>query len=150
MSANNTCLNNTWLHIIGLNNICLVLLASLLLGGCSYEAYNGHGSGYVNSHVSSRTTVGVQGYYDSDYDDFFFYPDVNVYLGINSGSYYYRPRPSHRSSWVGVRVLPGYINLRPSHRVRIDRLPRHSPYRHHRDHRLRYRRDHHYRYRQHR
>ncbi|SEG55766.1 hypothetical protein [Marinobacterium lutimaris] len=127
-------------------NVCLVLLASLLLGGCSYEAYNGRGT----SHITSRTTVGVQGYYDSEYDDFFFYPDVNVYLGINSGRYYYRPGYSHRNSWVGVSVLPGQINLRPSHRVRIDHLPRYSPYRHHRDHRLRYRRDHHYRYRQHR
>ncbi len=109
-------------------NACLIILASLLLAGCSYEAYNSGG-------VSSRTSIGVHGYYDTRYDDFYFYPDVNVYLGINSGRYYYRPG----SSWVGVRVLPSYINLRPSHRVRIDRLPRERPYEHYHGHPDRYR-----------
>ncbi len=121
-------------------NAFLIILASLLLTACSYDAYNSSGS--------VHTRVGVTGYYDSGYDDFYFYPDVSVYLGINSGRYYYRPH----DSWVGVRVLPGHINLHPSHRVRINKLPHDRPYRHYRDHHDRYRpdrhfRDHHDRYR---
>lgn len=105
---------------------CLAMLVSLLLSACVYGPYD------------SRTRVGVHGYYDSRYDDFYFYPDVSVYLGVNSGRYYYRPH----DHWVGVKALPHHIKLRPRHRVTIRGLPRHSPYVHYRKHHNRYYRRH--------
>lgn len=100
------------------------LLLALLLTGCNYGPY----------HTTAR--VGVHGYYDSAYDDFYFYPDVSVYFGIHSGLYYYRPH----GSWIMVRTLPKDIHLHRDHRVELKRLPRDRPYENYRDHHDRYRR----------
>ncbi|MBV1789620.1 hypothetical protein KQ940_16315 [Marinobacterium sp. D7] len=98
------------------------LLLALSLSACVYGPYDSH------------ARVGVHGYYDSAYDDFYFYPDVSVYLGVNSGRYYYRPH----DRWVGVQTLPRTIILKPERRVIIKKLPRGRPFDHYRDHRDRY------------
>lgn len=99
------------------------LALALSLGACAYGPYNTH------------ARVGVHGHYDSAYDDYYFYPDVNVYLGVNSGRYYYRPH----DRWVGTWTRPGVV-LRHDHRVKLKRLPRGRPFEHYHDHHKRYRR----------
>lgn len=99
-----------------------LLIAALLLTACAAGPY----------HTSA--TVGGTGYYDSRYDDFYFYPNVGVYFSIRSGDYYYRPH----GHWTRVRTLPSHIHLQPRHRVKL-RLDRDRPYRHYDDHRSRYR-----------
>ncbi|KEA63712.1 hypothetical protein ADIMK_2168 [Marinobacterium lacunae] len=101
----------------------LTLVMALSLSACVYGPYE------------SRTRVGVHGYYDTAYDDFYFYPDVSVYFGLNSGRYYYRPH----DHWVGVKTLPRTIILKPQNRVTIKKLPRGRPFEYYRDHYDRYR-----------
>ncbi|GGB96672.1 hypothetical protein GCM10011352_23500 [Marinobacterium zhoushanense] len=109
------------------------LLLALSLSACVYGPYDSH------------ARVGVHGYYDSAYDDFYFYPDVSVYFGINSGRYYYRPH----GHWISTYTLPRTIVLKPERRVIIKKLPRRSPYDRYRDHRNRYDRHDRDRYRDH-
>ncbi|MFC6671792.1 hypothetical protein [Marinobacterium aestuariivivens] len=98
-----------------------LLITALLLTACASGPY----------HTSA--TVGGTGYYDSRYDDFYFYPNVGVYFSIRSGDYWYRPH----GHWTRVRTLPSHIHLQPRHRVKL-RLDHDRPYRHYDDHRRRY------------
>lgn len=65
--------------------------------------------------------------------DYYYYPDVNVYYGINSGYYYYFTR----RRWIRSRKLPRHIILLPRYRRPIF-VGRRAPYRLNREHRRRY------------
>ncbi len=107
--------------------VCL-LSTLLVVTGCAYGPY----------HTDAR--VGVHGYYDSYYDDFYFYPDVSVYFNLRSHDYYYRPRP--KEAWVRVDRLPPGLRLEPKHRIEV-RAHRDRPYDGYREHYDRYRQERH-------
>lgn len=88
----------------------------------------------ANAPKDSQARADAQGYHEGDYDDFYFYPDVGVYYGINSGLYYYHTY----YDWVSTYTLPKTIELDADHRVVIKELPRYRPYKDYRNHRHQY------------
>lgn len=100
--------------------LCLIGAVSLAATGCSY-------------HPTYPGPPPVR-HYASDYHDYYYYPDVDVYFRLDSGHYYHR----RNGTWISVDVLPRPFHLDRHHRVPL-RLHGSRPYVHHHEHRERYR-----------
>lgn len=107
----------------------LALLAPLVLSGI--VACN------TAPHRDDRHYL-AHSYYEHplNQDDYYYYPNSNVYFHIYSGNYYYR----NNNQWIRNRHLPKHTYL--DQRVRRQLVVKEKePYHHHREHKQKYRDD---------
>lgn len=100
----------------------LALLAAAGLVGCQAQSVH---------HHPPHGPVAAAPWYPHDY---FYYPGVQVYFHIHSGTYWYH----ERGHWRRAHQLPPHIVILPRDRVRI-RVDRGEPWRDHHRHAERYR-----------
>lgn len=96
----------------------LTFIFMIGLGACVYDP------GYTRPPAHAHSP---------HFNDYHYYPDVDVYFDLSLGYYYYRPG----STWVRVRVLPKHIYL--DHRYRKSlHMEQKIPYVKHPEHRKKY------------
>lgn len=88
------------------------------LGACVYDPHYEGPSAHTHS---------------PHFNDYYYYPNVDVYFDLFFGYYYYRPG----KSWVRVRVLPKHIYLDRRHRIPLH-MEHKTPYVKHPEHRKKY------------